>query len=318
MQRRIAHIIENTVRRRTPVGVPPLQVSTRRIYILPTRSGALFAVLLVAMLIGATNYGNNLAFALSFWLGAAALVSMHAVHRNLAGLTATAVRVEPVFAGRQAEFRVTLGNTARRPRRALRVAARDADVAALSPFDIRAGGSADAVIGCTAERRGWLACPTLHIESVYPMGLFRAWTRLIPVAPALVYPAPTGDRAEPTRDRKSADTAHARQRASDTVFAGHRAYRSGDPLRRIDWKASARSTELLVTQYAESRCASSWFDYDDLLDLPRETRLSQLAAWIVAAHRHGSIWGLRLPGITLGPDSGDAHRRACLKALALF
>ena len=58
----------------------------RQIYILPTRYGVLFAVLVVAVFIGAVNYGNNLAFLLAFLLAAVGQITMHQTWRNLRGL----------------------------------------------------------------------------------------------------------------------------------------------------------------------------------------------------------------------------------------
>jgi uncharacterized protein (DUF58 family) len=49
-----------------------------------------------------------------------------------------------------------------------------------------------------------------------------------------------------------------------------------------------------------------------------EARLSRLAGWVIAAERGGAHYGLRLPGREIAPGRGDAHRAACLEALALF
>ncbi len=57
-----------------------------RIYILPTRHGYAFVLALCAMLLGAINYSNGLAYALTFLLASLALVSMLHANRNLAGL----------------------------------------------------------------------------------------------------------------------------------------------------------------------------------------------------------------------------------------
>ena len=48
-----------------------------------------------------------------------------------------------------------------------------------------------------------------------------------------------------------------------------------------------------------------------------EQRLSRLAGWVLAADRAGAHYGLRLPGVEIAPGRGDAHRAACLQALAL-
>jgi uncharacterized protein (DUF58 family) len=39
---------------------------------------------------------------------------------------------------------------------------------------------------------------------------------------------------------------------------------------------------------------------------------------VLAADRAQVRYGLRLPGVELAPDAGDAHRRACLEQLALW
>ena len=52
--------------------------------------------------------------------------------------------------------------------------------------------------------------------------------------------------------------------------------------------------------------------------LAPEDRLSRLAAWVEAAQRAGAVYGLSLPGQSLAPGEGDAHRRECLEALALW
>ena len=49
-----------------------------------------------------------------------------------------------------------------------------------------------------------------------------------------------------------------------------------------------------------------------------EARLSRLTRWVLLAHEQGARFGLKLPGVELAPDHGDAHRDRCLRELALF
>ncbi|MNF17742.1 hypothetical protein D3C80_2214310 [compost metagenome] len=48
-----------------------------------------------------------------------------------------------------------------------------------------------------------------------------------------------------------------------------------------------------------------------------ETRLSQLCHWVLELSLRQQPFGLRLPGERLPVATGDAHREACLRALAL-
>ena len=76
-----------------------ITLNQRRVYIVPTRSGFVFALILLAMLFGAINYQNSLAFALTFLLAGLAIVSMvHAV-RNLYRLRIQAGHPRATFAG---------------------------------------------------------------------------------------------------------------------------------------------------------------------------------------------------------------------------
>lgn len=300
--------------RRTPARALPVAVSRRRLYILPTRSGALFALLLIVMLLGATNYENSLAFALTFWLAAVALVSMHHAHANLVGVQIVAVNAAPVFAGTTARFEISLNHGTGRTRRALRVSADG--YAPADRVDIAPGETRTIAIECAAERRGRLPCPRLRIESVYPLGLFRAWSWLQPQAHMLVYPRSAGHDRLPARAGGEQPAEQLTARGHDD-FLGHRPYIHGDSPRHIDWKASARSDDLLVREYAERRSHTLWLDENLVASGDREARLSQLTRWVLQAERAGVAYGLRVGDERLGPDSGPAHRLACLRALAL-
>lgn len=312
----LIHLIEASIRRRAPSGQPPLQIPARRVYILPSATGALFGVLLLVMLAGATNYGNNLAFTLTFWLAAAALVSMHRAHRNLAGLELSAISAEPVFAGERAMFAVELASQARPARRGLRVAGGATGTG--RAISVGRGRPDCLHVETQTHGRGRLGCPRLTISSRYPMGLFRCWSHAAPTAHVVVYPAPINRLAHATSGQAGDEGQLERAAAGDAVFFGHRRFQTGDSQRRIDWKASARTDDLIITEHHKTRAPTHWFDYATLAALDPESRLSQLAYWVVEADRNGAVYGLCLPRRTLGPAAGTAHRRACLEALALF
>jgi len=314
LRSRLAAARQRFISRRSPAARPPLAISRRRLYILPTGSGNLFALLLIVMLLGATNYSNSLAFALTFWLASVALVSMHHAHRNLLGLTIRAVDAEPVFAGEMARFRITLAHAATRQRRAVRIGAGKSrptdgvDISAELPVEI--------AVPVAAPVRGVLPCPRLKIESIYPIGLFRSWSWLTPSAEVLVYPRPAGRDRLP-KPSGSADPNDPLRRRGREDFIGQRRYIRGDSTRDIDWKASARSDELLVREYEQPRASQLWLDYERLGALDHEARLAQLALWVTRAERLGRVYGLLLGETRLPPATGPAHYRACLRALAL-
>ena len=101
-----------------------------------------------------------------------------------------------------------------------------------------------------------------------------------------------------------------------------RGYRRGDPLKNVVWKKAAQALatggELVSRDTSASAHQELWLAWSACAGLAPEQRLSRLAAWTVAAHRAGMDYGLQLPGVDLPPDSGDAQRRRCLEALALW
>ena len=79
---------------------PPYQLRHRNVYILPTKQGLIFAVLLMLMLIGAINYNNNLAYLMTFLLASLSVVAILHTYRNLLRLLVTIGHIEPRFVER--------------------------------------------------------------------------------------------------------------------------------------------------------------------------------------------------------------------------
>src|SRR5690606_40920463 len=85
------------------------------------------------------------------------------------------------------------------------------------------------------------------------------------------------------------------------------------------WKASARRNALLVREFEQPLGTDVVLDWDMLAGQGRESRIRRLARWIDEAERGMRRYRLRLPGQpATGPGSGQAHRHACLRALALL
>ena len=298
----------------------PIVLSQRRIFIMPTASGLRFAVVLFVMLLGAINYDLSLGHALVFLLAGIGLVSMVHTVRNLLALRLTAGRADPVFAGEAARFMVHFENDQRQARYALDLAFGKNETVSI---DVAAGARASVAVPCPAPHRGRLDPGRLTLSTRYPLGLFRAWSTPHPPLSCLVYPQPI---TTPLPTASAA--AHDRQRHGDNSRDGHedftglRLRQPNDSPRHIAWKAVARDIDhrpLLVKEFAGGAGQELWLDGSLVpADVTLETRLSLLAGWVLGAEQSGAPYGLRLPGLALGPDRGDAHRDACLEALALY
>lgn len=315
-------------------------LTRRRVYVLPTRQGASFLLLTLLVLIGAVNYGNSLAYVLAFLLGAVFLLTPLHTYRNLAGVRLGAGRSPEVFAGETARFPLTLsaapGRAAvalelrvpparshawgwawpggRRPhwRRGPRPPEREAGTGGVR-LDIEPDSPARVELARVMPRRGRHALGPVRVESRYPLGLFRAWSRVDIGLECLVYPAPGGTAPLPAAVARGSGERGGGRGVEE--FAGLRPYLPGDPPRRLDWKRFARSGELEVKRFEGGGAEELELDYGRLAG-EAEARLSQLCRWVLEAERLGLAFALVLPGERIPADAGGAHGQRCLRALA--
>ena len=302
------------IRRRQGLDHLPVRLERRRLYILPTRTGLAFAALLLLMLLAGMNYANSLALFLTFLLGAFALVVMQQCHRNLLGTEVTSCIAPAVFAGSTGAVHVTLASEAGEARPRLEGALAEG---ALSVTSLPAGGQRRLELPLPAAARGIVRLERVRFATAYPFGLFRAWTWMHTPIEMLVYPRPRGALPMPGHAGRRSGTRSLPGAGADE-WAGLRPFRDGDSPRQVDWKAYAREAPLLVKEYAQGESELRMFDFASLAPRDVETRLSQLARWVVDAEAHGERYGLILPAVRLAPDRGPAHRHRCLAALATF
>lgn len=311
VQERIDAWVLSRVRREPP----PVRIHRRRLYIVPTRYGYVFAGLLVVMLLAAMNYSNSMAFGLTFLLAGIGLVAMHRTHANLVDLTVRAGRIRPVFAGQTLRVPIRIDNPGRLPRYAIAVAwprGADEDVTDLPS----AGAGAELVLHLPAPRRGRLPVGVFSIHTEFPLGLFHAWTWVELDVTALVYPCPAPPGVPPpVASGLSGDRGGPRDGQDE--FAGLRGWRRGDPVRSVHWKSLPKLRRPMVKQFTEVLDRELWLDFQ-AADGDTERRLSRLCRWVLEADAAGTSYGLRLPGLTIAPGRGAAHRHRCLRALALF
>lgn len=286
----------------------------RYIYILPTRHGLLFGLILIAMLIGSINYTLSLGFVLTFLLAGLGVVAMLHTWRNLAHLSLTSGKITPVFAGEPVRWHVTLEDHDQRSRYAISLRVGKGPVECC---DIAPEGRTQATVTLQTRQRGWLSPGRLTVFTDFPLGLFHAWSYAQLASRCLVYPAPSENSLPLPTDTSSRGEGALQHREGDDDFSGLRTYQAGDSPKRIDWKASSRDQGLLTKQFDGQARASLWLDWH-LTAGDTETRLSQLTRWVLDARDGGLSYGLRLPDLEIPPHQGESHDRRCLEALALF
>lgn len=109
-------------------------------------------------------------------------------------------------------------------------------------------------LGIVCARRGIYRLHGYRVQTDFPYGLLRAYRVVAEQRSLIVYPhftplsrfeIPTGRRYQP------GGVAMASNLGDSYEFIGNREYREGDNLRNIDWRATARTQELIVREYRE-------------------------------------------------------------------
>ncbi len=308
--------LEHWFFRRGDDGDGPITLDRRRIYILPTRAGLLYALTLLVMLLTAINYQLALGHALTFFLAAIGIVGMVHGFRNLHGLRVHCLPPTPVFAGETAEFSLQISHPDPDGRFGLIFSCGEFST---PPLAVDATQETKTTLSLVAIQRGWLVLPRIKLASRYPLGLFFAWSNLFPRRACLVYPKPID---HPLPEQRPGNTpGRAIQPMGSEEFMGFRPRQASDPLSHIAWKASARGgpdAPWLIPQLADGAQQRWHFDWQDCPPgSDSEERIAILTGWVLQAAAHGWRYSLALPGHTLPEDQGEAQRLRCLEALAL-
>jgi uncharacterized protein (DUF58 family) len=300
----------------------PLRDSTtltqRNVYILPTKPGFMMGLTLLVLLVASINYQLNLGYLLTFLLTGSVVVGMHVCHGTLRGVTMNLIAPDAQFAGAGVAINVNITSNRRSVRHGIGLSVLGSGQ--WSWTDVPAQGSTKVQITFKPERRGQHPVPALTAETRFPLGTFRVWTVWRPAARVLVYPAPEPHPPPLPPGEPRAGGAASVQRQSTGEFDGVRAYRRGDPLKLVVWKKAAKSDQLVSRDAQQVQRFELWLDLAHAgmgATNALEQKLSRLCAWVLQAEKQGLIYGLRLGGQEVSPGSGEAHKRACLQALAL-
>jgi uncharacterized protein (DUF58 family) len=297
--------------------LPPsdsVSLNQSNIFILPTRQGLYFLILIFFMLIAGINYQNSLVYALAFLLISMLMVSILHTFRNLSGLTIQAGQTLPAFAGEDAEFDVRL---IRHGKRTFEAIVLGWNPELLQGADLLEGTEVRVKLFVETSQRGILNPGRMLIQTYYPVGLFRAWSWVDLNMSTVVYPQPlfAGDIPLALSTTNEGELI---QKQGVDDFQGLREYRAGDSPRHIAWKSFARTEELLVKEFAAHVDRRVWLDWEFFQGMDREARLSRLCYWVVQLSRTTDEYGLRLPGVEIAPGSGIEHKNRVLTELAMF
>jgi uncharacterized protein (DUF58 family) len=299
-------------------------LNQRRVFIVPSKAGFGFAILLTILFIGSVNYNLSLGLGLTFLIAGCALIDMHLTFRNLAYLYLSPGRSTPVFAGEDAQFELHLTNRRRHDRFAIWIGFMEnkIDHDRYQAIDIAAESTCNVMLAAPTKRRGWMEAPRIRLSTRFPLGLLHAWSYWRPELGTLVYPKP--EQSGPPLPMTGNERSDGAGVGGTNDFSGVRAYRPGDSIKHLAWRQIAKididAGGNLVTKHFEGGASSDLVL--DFSQLPKaidvEIRLSRMTRWILEAEARALPYAFRLGGEEHASGCGPIQRQVCLRALALY
>jgi len=309
--------IQNWADKRQPRASQQVKIERHRLYILPTRHGVAYFIMIFPVLFGAINYENSLAFMLAFTLGSLGLLGMVYTHQNINRLSVSIGRAESVFSGQHILLPLSIMQTAEGFHPNIKLQSESGEITGVHLIK---QSSAECKLPLMSSQRGYVSAGRIKLFSEYPLGLFHAWSWLNLQAHCLVYPAPDPHHyplhSNAVNQAQGKNTS--KQYGTDE-FSGIREYRPGDMANHMAWKAIAKTGELqtkLFNNDASEEISINWRQTAESLDI--EQRLSILCRMVLDADAQSIQYALNIPGTIISAASGLQHRHNCLKALALF
>lgn len=303
--------------------LPPsrsVSLNNRSLFIFPSKAGFGFLLLILLCWLVATNYENNVVFAITCLLVSVFVVAILHSFSNLSGLTLSFARATPAFAKEQLVVDVVLRQEQPGYRESLSLSfvGEDAVITTLgNQEETRIQEEVRIKVPLYAPRRGLYNPGRLTLESVYPLGLLRVWTKVDLDISCLIYPQPVFDSSK-TFVANSRGEGPLQVGDGSEDFVGLNEYQTGDSLKKVAWKQYAKEQGMYTKHYADYQDERIWLDWDDYPALDREARLSRLCGGLLQVSGTDKAYGLRLPGIEILPDNNEAHRLKVLRELALF
>lgn len=298
-----------------------IKLDSGNIFVFPNRMGWMFLSLTIVIYIIGTNYQNNLILLVAYALLGLGLVSVFHGFAQLYRITIKqqGCEMSAVFELTHARLKITAKHpinslTCRfenQPSHTvqLRNAEKIEQIGEQWLYHIH--------IPFTAKKRGIHQLPRLTLETTYPFGIIRCWSKVDLAIEHIAYPQPI--MTEQHTAHSSSDDLKAKGKPSKEAttedFDGISNYRQGDPINRIAWKQSAKSEHLLNKQFKRPtgtrHLSLQLFPQDD-----KELALSKLCYLVqqLSSQKHPFSLALSTQGIAA--NEGEYHRQQCLMALA--
>ncbi len=174
-------------------------------------------------------------------------------------------------------------------------------------------------VALTFPKRGKFIIREISISSYFPFYFFKRNMTLPINLEIIVYPKPIEcDFISIFSETKlKIDSKSSKGTAYEGELSGVRAYREGDPLKYIHWKATAKTSSLKTKEFSPFQGTPIIINLNDFSG-SLEEKISKATYSVITLSKIGAPIGLKIGEEIIKPDIGQSHLRKMLYALSLY
>lgn len=292
----------------------PQQLKNANLYILPSRFGLAYGVVLLTLFLCAINYQISAIFLFTFFLAVIGMISAWATHANLKGLMIASTEIADVPRGSPVAVRLSI-KSMRGPCFSLQCSIHSEDAQTLDYLPSEGG---QVSLYLQGSRRGCFTLPPIQLCSVFPFGLFRTWGYVFFDKPYYVYPEPVSPGFWPPAASSDEISNKKSQPGIEDLENLKPVNNPWTQANRIAWKIAARGQGWYLKTMSSPEGRLWLFKLDDIPSMDIEQKLQHVSYWLIEAEQQGLVYGLELKGIRTEFSQGANHLKQCLRQLALY
>jgi uncharacterized protein (DUF58 family) len=238
--------------------------------------------------------------------------------RNIYGIDIALEFPEEIFAGTEAPVRVIFHNRRKyMPAFLVRVTVNGEE--AFFPY-VAAGNSENEHVQLQFARRGAAQVEGVYISSVFPFNFFTRYRKIPSTYNLTIFPKP--EKCElscvDNRDSRKRGEKPSNVAGYDSDILSIRNYTSGDPIKYISWKSTAKTGHLKTRELSSQETEHVIIEFDKLDKRDLERTISCVTYVILKLVRANTPVGMRIGAEDYRPCTSSAHKVRLLKKLALY
>ncbi len=278
------------------------------------RSGSIFIGVTILLGIAAANTGNNLLYILVSSLLSLMLTSGLISLFNIRGIKVRLIPPPEVYAEERTPFRLVLFKEGRFPSFLIKVFSEEGEC--LFPMvDLK---DRECRLDMKFPRRGEVKSVRLVLSSDFPLGMFVRSLELEIETHLIVFPKPIPTKLPALSVEAKKEGSSSRR----VISKGYEELKniktySGEPMKLIHWKLSAKVGDLLVKDMVGEDREPVILSMETV-EGSKEEKISKLAYLVINLIKEGHAVGLKLDDREFPPQRGEHQKRLLLRELALY